>query len=147
MQEELEPNYEIQVFRKNNSYCVDSYFTYSDDRSTALSQGIKYFENQYSVNDYDFVVEYWGEFQSDRGFEMSFDSELYNNDNSEKSKLDIQRVSSMLKEFAFFSSIEDDIKFANEKIAEVENSNLSTADKAFQIQILRDTIETIREIQ
>ena len=147
MQEELEPNYEIQVFRKNNSYCVDSYFTYSDDRSTALSQGIKYFENQYSVNDYNFEVEYWGEFQSDRGFEMSFDSELYNNGNSEKSKLDIQRVSSMLKEFAFFSSFEDDLKFVNEKIVEVENSNLSTTDKAFQIQILRDTIETIREIE
>ncbi|MEV9600242.1 hypothetical protein [Aliarcobacter butzleri] len=147
MQEELEPNYEIQVFRKNNSYCVDSYFTYSDDRITALSQGIKYFENQYSLNDYDFVVEYWGEFESDRGFEMSLDSELYNNNNSEKSKLDIQRVSSMLKEFAFLSSVEDDIKFANEKIVEVENSNLSTADKISQIQILRDTIETIREIK
>ncbi|WP_153802236.1 hypothetical protein [Arcobacter venerupis] len=47
----------------------------------------------------------------------------------------------------FFSSFEDDLKFANEKIVEVENSNLSTTDKAFQIQILRDTIETIREIQ
>ena len=35
----------------------------------------------------------------------------------------------------------------NEKIAEVENSNLSIADKASQIQILRDAIETIREIQ
>lgn len=147
MQEELEPNYEIQVFRKNNSYCLDNYFTYSDDRITALSQGIKYFENQYSLNDYDFVVEYWGEFESDRGFEMSLDSELYNNNNSEKSKLDIQRVSSMLKEFAFLSSVEDDIKFANEKIVEVENSNLSTADKISQIQILRDTIETLREIQ
>lgn len=53
----------------------------------------------------------------------------------------------MLKEFAFFSSFEDDLKFVNEKIAEVENSNLSTADKAFQIQILRDTIETLREIR
>ena len=147
MQEELEPNYEIQVFRKNNSYCVDSYFTYSDDRITALSQGIKYFENQYSLNDYDFVVEYWGEFESDRGLEMSLDSELYNNDNCEKSKLNIQRVSSMLKEFAFLSSAEDDIKFANEKIVEVENSNLSIEDKISQIQILRDTIETLREIQ
>ena len=147
MQEELEPNYEIQVFRKNNSYCVDSYFTYSDDRATALSQGIKYFENQYSVNDYDFVLEYWGEFESDRSFEMSLDSELSNNDNCEKSKLNIQRVSSMIKEFAFLSSVEDDLKFVNEKIVEVENSNLSTADKISQIQILRDTIETLREIQ
>lgn len=149
MQEELElePNYEIQVFEKDTHRFMDSYFIYGDDEITALAQGINHFKNQYPIRDYNFEVEYWGEFQSDRGFEMSFDSELYNNDNSEKSKLDIQRVSSMLKEFAFFSSFEDDLKFVNEKIAEVENSNLSTTDKAFQIQILRDTIETLREIQ
>lgn len=147
MYEELEPNYEIQVFEKNNHHFIDSYYTYSDDKSAALSQGIKHFENQYPTNNYDFVVEYLGEFQSDRGFEMSLDSEQFKNDDLEKYKLDIQRVSSMLKEFAFLSSVEDDIKFANEKIVEVENSNLSTADKISQIQILRDTIETIREIQ
>lgn len=146
MHEELEPNYEIQVFRKSDNKFIDSYYTYSDDKSTALSQGIKHFENQYPINNYDFVVEYLGEFQSDRGFEMSLDSEQFKNDDLEKYKLDIQRVSSMLKEFAFFSSVEDDLKFANEKIAEIENSNLSTTDKASQIKILRDTIETLREI-
>lgn len=101
----------------------------------------------YLTNNYDFVVEYLGEFQSDRGFEMSLDSNQFKNDDLQKYKLDIQRVSSMLKEFAFFSSVEDDLKFVNEKIAEVENSNLSTTDKALQIKILRDTIETLREIQ
>lgn len=146
MYEELEPNYEIQVFEKNNHHFIDSYYTYSDDKSAALSQGIKHFENQYPTNNYDFVVEYLGEFQSDRGFEMSLDSEQFKNDDLEKYKLDIQRVSSMLKEFAFFSSVEDDLKFVNEKIAEVENSNLSTTDKALQIKVLRDTIETLREI-
>ena len=146
MYEELEPNYEIQVFEKNNHHFIDSYYTYSDDKSAALSQGIKHFENQYPTNNYDFVVEYLGEFQSDRGFEMSLDSEQFKNDDLEKYKLDIQRVSSMLKEFAFFSSVEDDLKFANEKIAEIENSNLSTTDKASQIKILRDTLETLREI-
>lgn len=146
MHEELEPNYEIQVFEKNNHHFIDSYYTYSDDKSTALSQGIKHFENQYSTNDYNFVVEYLGEFQSDRGFEMSLDSEQFKNYDLEKYKLDIQRVSSMLKEFAFFSSVEDDLKFVNEKIAEIENSNLSTTDKASQIKILRDTLETLREI-
>ncbi|AXX96054.1 hypothetical protein [Arcobacter ellisii] len=147
MYEELEPNYEIQVFEKNNHHFIDNYYTYSDDKSAALSQGIKHFENQYPTNNYDFVVEYLGEFQSDRGFEMSLDSEQFKNDDLEKYKLDIQRISSMLKEFAFFSSVEDDLKFVNEKIAEVENSNLSTTDKALQIKVLRDTIETLREIQ
>jgi len=77
---------------------------------------------------------------------MSLDSEQFKNDDLQKYKLDIQRVSSMLKEFAFFSSVEDDLKFVNEKIAEVENLNLSTTDKALQIKVLRDTIETLREI-
>jgi hypothetical protein len=77
---------------------------------------------------------------------MSLDFEQFKNDDLEKYKLDIQRVSSMLQEFAFFSSVEDDLKFVNEKIAEVENSNLSTTDKALQIKVLRDTIETLREI-
>lgn len=78
---------------------------------------------------------------------MSLDSNQFKNDDIEKYKLDIQRVLSMLKEFAFFSSVEDDLKFVNEKIAEIENSNLPTTDKASQIKILRDTIETLREIQ
>ncbi|QKF77453.1 hypothetical protein [Arcobacter defluvii] len=80
-------------------------------------------------------------------FNFSVISTPFKNDDFEKYKLDIQRVSSMLKKFAFFSSVEDDLKFVNEKIAEVENSNLSTTDKALQIKILRDTIETLREIQ
>ncbi|MGE4384112.1 MAG: hypothetical protein AB7D41_13015 [Arcobacter sp.] len=72
--EELEPNYEIQVFRKSDNKFMDSYFTYSDDKSTALDEAIKYFKDEYLISDYNFLAEYWGEFQSDRGYEMSFDS-------------------------------------------------------------------------
>ncbi len=146
MEEEIEANYEIQVFRKSDNKFIDSYYTYSDDKSTALDEAIKHFKDEYLISKYNYVVEYLGEFQSDRGFEMSLDSEQFKNDDLQKYKLDIQRVSSMLKEFAFFSSVEDDLKFVNEKIAEVENSNLSTTDKALQIKVLRDTIETLREI-
>ena len=74
MEEELEPNYEIQVFRKSDNKFMDSYFTYSDDKSTALDEAIKHFKDEYLISDYNFVAEYWGEFQSDRGCEMSFDS-------------------------------------------------------------------------
>ena len=70
MEEELEPNYEIQVFRKSDNKFMDSYFTYSDDKSTALDEAIKYFKDEYLISDYNFVAEYWGEFQSDRGYEI-----------------------------------------------------------------------------
>lgn len=66
---------------------------------------------------------------------MSLDSNQFKNDDLEKYKLDIQRVPIMLKKFAFFSSVENDLEFVNEKIAEIENSNLSTIDKASQIKI------------
>ena len=72
--EELEPNYEVKVFKKGEHYCIDSYFTYSDNETTALSEGIEHFKSSFSPSSYDLVVEYWGEFQSDRAYEMSLDS-------------------------------------------------------------------------
>ncbi|GGD49404.1 hypothetical protein GCM10012288_24370 [Malaciobacter pacificus] len=74
MDEELEANYEIQVFRKSDNKFIDSYYLYSDDKSTALNEGINHYKNLYPISDYNFVVEYWGEFKNDRGFEMSLDS-------------------------------------------------------------------------
>jgi len=72
--EELEPNYEVQVFKKGEHYCIDSYYTYSDNEATALSEGIEHFKRSFSTSSYDFVVEYCGELQSDRAYEMSLDS-------------------------------------------------------------------------
>lgn len=78
-EEELEPNYEIQVFRKSDNKFMDSYYTYSDDKSIALDEAIKHFKDEYSLSDYNYVVEYLGEFGSDRSYEMSLDSEIYKN--------------------------------------------------------------------
>lgn len=72
--EELESNYEVQVFKKGEHYCIDSYYIYSDNETTALSEGIEYFKDIFPVDSYDFVVEYCGELQSDRAYEMSLDS-------------------------------------------------------------------------
>ncbi|GGD49885.1 hypothetical protein GCM10012288_24890 [Malaciobacter pacificus] len=140
MDEKLEANYEIQVFRKSDSKFIDSYYLYSDDKSTALNEGIKHYENLYPISDYNFVVEYWGEFESDRGFEMSLDSELHSN-------LDTEKLSNLLNNLSENSSIANDLKFANEQIIEIKNSNLSAQEKEFQIKVLNETIENLREIQ
>jgi hypothetical protein len=137
MDEELEANYEIQVFRKSDSKFIDSYYLYSDDKSTALNEGIKHYENLYPISDYNFVVEYWGEFESDRAFEMSLDSELNSN-------LDTEKLSNLLNNLSENSSIANDLKFANEQIIEIKNSNLSAQEKEFQIKVLNETIENLR---
>jgi hypothetical protein len=140
MDKEFEANYEIQVFRKSDDKFIDSYYLYSDDRLTALNEGIKYYENLYPINDYNFVVAYWGEFESDRAFEMSLNSELHSN-------LDTEKLSNLLNDLSKNSSIENDLKFANKQIIKIKNSNLSVQEKEFKIKVLNETIENLREIQ
>jgi len=98
-----------KVFRKSDDEFIDSYYLYSVDKLTALNEGIKYYENLYPINDYNFVVAYWGEFESDRAFEMSLNSELHSN-------LDTEKLSNLLNDLSKNSSIENDLKFAIEKI-------------------------------
>jgi hypothetical protein len=140
MDKEFEANYEIQVFRKSDDKFIDSYYLYSDDRLTALNEGIKYYENLYPINDYNFVVAYWGEFESDRAFEISLNSELHSN-------LDTEKLSNLLNDLSKNSSIENDLKFANKQIIKIKNSNLSVQEKEFKIKVLNETIENLREIQ
>ena len=129
-----------KVFRKSDDEFIDSYYLYSVDKLTALNEGIKYYENLYPINDYNFVVKYWGEFESDRAFEMSLNSELHSN-------LDTEKLSNLLNDLSKNSSIENDLKFAIEKIIEIKNSNLSVQEKEFKIKVLNETIENLREIQ
>ena len=63
-----------QVFTKDTQNFIDSYLTYSDDKVIALNDAIKHFKNLYPISDYNFVVVYGGEFESDRSYEMSLDS-------------------------------------------------------------------------
>jgi len=140
MNKEFEANYEIQVFRKSDDKFIDSYYLYSDDRLTALNEGIKHYENLYPISDYNFIVEYWAEFESDRGFEMSLDSDLHSN-------LDTKKLSNLLNDLSKNSSIENDLKFVNKQIIEIKNSNLSVQEKEFKIKVLNETIENLREIQ
>lgn len=77
--EELEPNYEVQVFRKEETYCIDSYYTYADDSEIALAEAKEHFQDKFPESEYDYIVEYHGSLQSDRGYEMEVDRTLYLN--------------------------------------------------------------------
>ncbi len=137
--EELEPNYEVQVFQKGGHYCIDSNYFYSDNATTALHEGIEYFKDTFTPRSYDFVVEYCGEFQSDRAYEMSFNSQI-------KNTLDLDRLSSLINKGSQVESITSDLKLAQEKIRELENSNLPKNEKELQIKVLRDIIRNIKEV-
>ena len=62
-------------------------------------------------------------------------------------QLNIEKLSNLLNDLFKNSSIANDLKFANEKIIEIKNSNLSAQEKEFNIKVLYKTIENLREIQ
>jgi hypothetical protein len=62
-------------------------------------------------------------------------------------QLNIEKLSNLLNDLSKNSSIENDLKFANEQIIEIKNSNLSAEEKEFKIKVLTETIENLREIQ
>jgi hypothetical protein len=62
-------------------------------------------------------------------------------------QLNIEKLSNLLNDLSKNSSIENDLKFANEQIIEIKNSNLSAQEKEFKIKVLIETIENLREIQ
>jgi hypothetical protein len=62
-------------------------------------------------------------------------------------QLNIEKLSNLLNDLSKNSSIENDLKFANEQIIEIKNSNLSAEEKEFKIKVLNETIENLKEIQ
>lgn len=62
-------------------------------------------------------------------------------------QLNIEKLSNLLNDLSKNSSIENDLKFANEQIIEIKNSNLSVQEKEFKIKVLNETIENLKEIQ
>ncbi|GGD49398.1 hypothetical protein GCM10012288_24360 [Malaciobacter pacificus] len=62
-------------------------------------------------------------------------------------QLNIEKLSNLLNDLSKNSSIANDLKFVNEKIIEIKNSNLSAQEKEFQIKVLNETIENLRELQ
>ena len=75
--EDIDSKYEIQVFNKASGRYTDSVFCYADNREHALKIVSKEFLAQYPKSEYDYEVEYHGTLESDRGYEMELDREVY----------------------------------------------------------------------
>lgn len=61
----------FKFLKKDNHHFIDSYYIYN--KSVALSGKTKHFGNKYSIMEHGFVVKYLSEFESNKGYEMSFD--------------------------------------------------------------------------
>lgn len=72
----IEPNYEIQIIRELDGYCIDSLFVNAQSIEEAQKLGLELCPQKYYNKEYRLQVEYYGELNSDRGYEMNLDKNL-----------------------------------------------------------------------
>ena len=75
--EEIEANYEVNIFKKDTGSYIDFVSFYADDENQAVEMAKKELADKYPVQEYDYTAEYIGNLQSDRGYEMEVDRSLY----------------------------------------------------------------------
>jgi len=75
--EEIEGNYEVNIFSKDIGTYIDFISFYADDEYQAVEMAKKELADKYPVQEYDYTAEYIGSLQSDRGYEMEVDRSLY----------------------------------------------------------------------